>query len=600
VPNDSTEIEAGAEGEGSAAGAFPEARALAERTLEDAGFTRSGNDWIGGLRVDETTIVQARLSLPERFPDALPEIKVDRKTLPRRIPHVEENGKICIAPSSGVLIDADRPADVLLRSLELAEEVLRKGLSGASERDFQIEFLAYWKPTDQRTTYSICKERGGFREVILSRVTGEGFLKPGQIVVSDSEEDVARWSSNLGATHVRIDKAVLVPLESPFAPPDFDVATTVGNVREVLREHASPKDVASFERWLESAQFPTTILLSLPEAIKNTGRILIGVRIEKPAKDIQKTVHAGFRPGHLPAWRTLGFLRNALATRLKLTRLDRNYLGIRGGAAQAISGKRVVLVGAGAVGSEVAGMLAAAGVEELRVIDPETLSADNVHRHVLGVRDLDNSKALALTSQLRARFPHLAFEARQDCIEGLLRQDSQFVTDVDLILIALGDETIERRLNQLLAGRVPRIHAWVEPLGVGGHALACGLSGPGCFECLFRHDQKGAIGNTAAFVEPGQLIQRSLAGCAGTFSPFSAFDARRTALEASNLAVSVLSGDQKETVLVSWRGDRKDFENLGYRLSARGADTKHGARVFLTSRDLARKECSVCGTRRNP
>jgi hypothetical protein len=222
-----------------------------------------------------------------------------------------------------------------------------------------------------------------------------------------------------------------------------------------------------------------------------------------------------------------------------------------------------------------------------------------VHRHVLGVRNLDNEKAVALTAQLRSRFPHLTFEARKSRIEDLLLDDSQFVTDVDLILFALGDETIERRLNRLLIRGAPRIHAWVEPLGVGGHAFACGLSTPGCFECLFRYDGRGALFNSAAFVEPGQPIQRSLAGCAGTFSPFSAFDARRTALEAASVALAVLSGEQKESVLASWRGDRKDFENSGYRLSPRGADTRHGARVFLTSRDLAVRACNVCGSGRS-
>lgn len=207
--------------------------------------------------------------------------------------------------------------------------------------------------------------------------------------------------------------------------------------------------------------------------------------------------------------------------RLDLTRLDQSYLGARGGAARGLSAKRVVLVGAGAVGSEIAGMLGASGVGELRIIDPDTLTEDNVHRHALGVQNLDSDKALSLTARLRGRFPHLTFEGRKSRIEDLLVQDAQFITTSDLIILAIADDTLERRLNRLLIAGPPRVHSWVEPLGVGGHSLATGIAGPGCFECLFVQDDTHGLVNKASFVAPGQIIERSLAGCAGTFSPFS-------------------------------------------------------------------------------
>jgi hypothetical protein len=574
-----------------------DARRLAERSLEDLGFTWSGAEWTGFLRVDTTPPVNARVTLPEEFPDVLPEIRVDRKSLPKRVAHVEESGKVCIAPSSGVLIDADRPGDLVIESLERAESTIKKGLSAESDRDFQVEFLAYWKSTDRRSSYSICTDLGRFHEIVARQVTGDGFLKNGPMVLADNKADLDQWAGNLVADSGVIGKGVLVPLQTSFAPPDFDAQLSVGEFRNTLRKHASADDFSSFERWLASAGVPATILMSLPEASASTGRVLIGVRIERPTRELEKTVQKGFRPGHVPAWRTLQFLKDSSATRLSLKRLDRTYLSARGGAARSLSDKCVALIGIGAVGSEIAGLLAAAGLGELRMIDPEILSPDNVHRHSLGVRNLDDDKAPAVAAQLRARFPHSLFEARKAHIEELLRHDRHFITDADLIIVSVGDETLERRLNRSLAGSAPRIHAWVEPLGVGGHVLVCGVSGPGCFECLLKKDPEQGLVNIGSFVAPGQVIQKSLAGCAGTFSPFSAFDAQRTALEAASLAAGGLAGQQTENVLVSWRGDRREFEDAGFRLSPRGTDVRHGQRVFWKGPDFANRGCVICGAR---
>jgi hypothetical protein len=127
------------------------------------------------------------------------------------------------------------------------------------------------------------------------------------------------------------------------------------------------------------------------------------------------------------------------------------------------------------------------------------------------------------------------------------------------------------------------------------------LTGFGCFECLFKLDQALGLVNAAALTGAGQEIRASLSGCAGTFSPFSALDARRTALEAAELASAVLTGAVRDTTLVTWRGERSAFEEAGYRLSARGALLGHGTRARVGAHELARIECKVClGGHPNP
>jgi molybdopterin/thiamine biosynthesis adenylyltransferase len=260
----------------------------------------------------------------------------------------------------------------------------------------------------------------------------------------------------------------------------------------------------------------------------------------------------------------------------------------------------VTLVGVGSVGSEVAAHLAALGVRRLRLIDPDEVEAANVHRHALGVAHLGLKKAEALAQELARRFPHLDIGAVAGRAEDVLAGDPALFSGADLVVLAAGEETIERRLATLLDGGPPLLHTWVEPLGIAGHALAHGALGvdgrsAGCYECLFDVREGLGLVNRAALTAPGQEIRRSLAGCAGTFSPFSALAARRTALEAAELAGGVLAGELPESTLVTWRGDRTEFEAAGLRLSARARTIGPGERRSLSGREFARAGCAVCG-----
>jgi hypothetical protein len=395
----------------------------------------------------------------------------------------------------------------------------------------------------------------------------------------------------------------LIPISRAFAPPDFGTAWTVRDVRTLLDDHCRPEDVAALQKYLDTTPLPVIVALSLPEAPLGTGHRLVAVRFEKPNKEAAKASAKGFRPGHVPTWRRLQVTAGSAVGRLNLERLDGEYLRGRGGGAVALAAATAVVVGVGAVGSEIARSLAALGLKRLLLVDDDKLRPENIHRHVLGARHLWRNKATALAAELNGLFPHLDIEGAPRRVEDVLKDERDKLLHADLIVVAVGEETLERRLNRLLTGGPPRVHAWVEPLGVGGHALACNVADPargpgsgfGCFECLFVLDQALGLVNAAALTAPGQEIRRSFAGCAGTFSPFSALDARRTAIEAVELAAAVLSGAIRETSLVSWRGERTAFEEAGYRLSRRAALLGPGTRVQVAGRQLARAACKVCG-----
>ncbi|WP_378942667.1 HesA/MoeB/ThiF family protein [Mesorhizobium sp. ANAO-SY3R2] len=77
-----------------------------------------------------------------------------------------------------------------------------------------------------------------------------------------------------------------------------------------------------------------------------------------------------------------------------------DQLRTRGEAQDVVRSSRVLIVGAGAVGSAVAENLARLGVREFGVVDGDLMEIGNLSRHTLGMSDCGHSKAKAVAARL--------------------------------------------------------------------------------------------------------------------------------------------------------------------------------------------------------
>ncbi len=580
------------------------ARNAATHTLSEHGFvleTSPMDHWRGTLTLPRSgAVVPIQVWLPAAFPDALPKIIVVLNALPKRIAHVETSGAICIAPSTNVFVDADRPEDLVTEALDRATTTLDEGILGETDADLDAEFQAYWDPTPSTKILSLCSADGLAHDVVVCGIRDGGLLTDGNLLVADRMDDAERWAAHLGAQIGTFSHGLYAPVSTSAPLPLPNSVTTVSEIARFIFEHGTQAGEKAFRKVIQRARYPQIIIFSMPEALPEGGRRLTGVRINRPDTALLKRAARGFRNGRVPAARILQMIGREGVERLKLTRVDHAYVSARGGASR-LAQARVAVVGVGAVGSEVLCNLAALGVGQLRLVDNDEMDAENVHRHALGMNRVGYKKAIALTIELRARFPHLNFDYRVTPVEELLTSDPAFLIETDLIVFATGEETLERRMNRLLLNGPPRVHTWLEPLGIAGHAFACGTPAgdaatPGCLECLYLADDTFGLINRSALTAPGQEIRQSLAGCAGTFSPFSALDARRTAVDAAELAARVLTGTSAPPILVSWRGLHDGFEQAGYALSRRAKLIVPGAHEEISGPVLVRPGCRVCST----
>lgn len=113
-----------------------------------------------------------------------------------------------------------------------------------------------------------------------------------------------------------------------------------------------------------------------------------------------KAKRDGFRPNERnhQDWDAATVTGAGALTWLKTENWSSDQLRTRGGAPLMPQEKRVLVIGAGALGSHVAASLARMGVRNIGIIEGDELGMGNLTRHALGIGDVGANKAVALAA----------------------------------------------------------------------------------------------------------------------------------------------------------------------------------------------------------
>lgn len=153
---------------------------------------------------------------------------------------------------------------------------------------------------------------------------------------------------------------------------------------------------------------------------------------------------------------------------------------VGGPGQQKLKAARVLIVGAGGLGAPASLYLAAAGVGEIVLADPDVVDRSNLQRQVIYAEtDLGKPKAQASADRLTGLNPHVAvraFEGRFDAASA-----DELVAGVDLVLDGTDDFATRMCVNAacvrhgktLVSGAIGR---WTGQVGV--------FAGRPCYQCL--------------------------------------------------------------------------------------------------------------------
>lgn len=523
--------------------------------------------------------IKLKVLLSIDFPRSLPLIFLEESSEFEGLPHVLPRNLICYQATEGIVMDENQPAEIIRWAIEKAVSVLADGKSGANWGDYADEFEVYWSYISDNSIINLVNSTTTSQEVKLFKNNQISYL-------ATSALDIARYlhldTEKVNEKFPTVDRAtfLVLPVGTVVVPPRADTSFwSTDELKPIVQPALDALSVKQRRQYIRMNTMASgTMVFALPRP--SGGVSLFGVSY---------TRSDGYHP--------LSERGNqAVLVPVNVLRQEASYILPRGGSKIALSTKRVLLLGCGAVGGHVAHELIRAGIMNLTIVDSDKMSLENTFRHVLGNAYRGHPKASALREELNRKFPYANIVAIDESVEASLKTGTIQLTAFDLIISALGSPTLEIWLNEQLMriGKTPILFGWVEPLGIGGHALLALPGAPGCFKCLYSSlDPEDRMTNRAAFAGKNQWFGKSLSGCGNLHTPYGSLDASRTANLMVEMAINSLTKKECQSTLRSWKGDATEFQNQGYVLSERFGVSEE--RLTHNRHSFAASICSICG-----
>lgn len=107
-----------------------------------------------------------------------------------------------------------------------------------------------------------------------------------------------------------------------------------------------------------------------------------------------------------------------------------------------LKNKKVLLVGAGAIGSCVAQICARNGAEELIIIDGQCLEAGNLCRHTLTIENVGYHKAEQVSRQVNLSFPHIKSSHINRSLVNCGDKEKAIIQECDVVLDCTGEDVV--------------------------------------------------------------------------------------------------------------------------------------------------------------
>lgn len=268
---------------------------------------------------------------------------------------------------------------------------------------------------------------------------------------------------------------------------------------------------------------------------------------------------------------------------ISIQRYDTDYLLKRIGINQhRFLTQKVMIIGAGSLGSYILNELPKIGVNEIGIVDYEDLSIDNIMRHSLGTEYVNYEKVYGMTINLQVSFPQVKIKPYNKKFNISKIKDFN-LEQYDLIIIATGGTDFMISLNKYFHENnfnKPVLFSWIEAKGIGAHSLLVDYTKKGCYNCLYE----GTYKSKAHFGENTNQIKLIGTGCGGVFNPYGNIVLLKGTALILEIIQKILYGNgYKRNLLFSVK--TTNSENFKYyKQKISGSD-------FYIS-----EECTVCGS----
>jgi hypothetical protein len=463
-------------------------------------------------------------------------------------PHIENDGKLCL-PTKAVPGDRVRTVQVALAN---ALRLLTENETKQHDDDFRDDFGLYWLTWASRgdLRVEVMPGPGGARKSILGRAA----LREQRVFVFPGKADAGKFWKNLtGEAPTWLKETPVISID-PLPAPDRYPETA--EELWALVEARSQGGTDLLARLMANAPKETFVVLAgkAPSGRDHYAAMRLRRPLDRQGRPLKRrAMREGVKQTED---QTRGFFGQFKIERLATQRIDSSLSRLPEEGQRRLTTAKIVVVGCGALGSGVARMLAQAGVEHLRLVDPESLGWENIRRHELGGRTVGFGKAKALAGNIRADLPMIGFvEGYEATFATFAREHPEALKQADLIVSCTGDWAADASIEHALAQpghKTAAVYGWMEAHALAAHAVLIGNSGA-----------KFADG----FDDSGQFRLPVVAGgkppppeCGGASTTFGAVELAHAQALVARLAIDALRGLATEPAWRSWLADAAAFE----------------------------------------
>ncbi len=497
--------------------------------------------------------------LPKGFPDrAIARIRLSTDCL-LRVPHVELDGLLCIDgdPGPGRGLDTNDRIRTLIYNFY--NEFLDPWRNGELDGDFAKEPQNYWSVNVARLrtyddtarlvwTVDDVPRRAHVREGLL--------LLPTRLIVAGDGDNlfVQRIIMSLGYRAKQRVRVLIadIPISHSFVP-----ATWPRNMDALLRLLKARLNTPELQRFLHR---------SLRRRRFTEHRMVLFRTTDGAYAFVLPGGPPTVNPALSPYRGRRSHARSGIQA-LRVERVDPQWTVGRDQSPEVATRqrKRVVVFGAGALGSQVIEELAKAGVGHITIVDPDQMEANNIGRHLLGMHYVNHPKVAAVAEAVNKSHPSCIVKPYICTAERWLLENS--LDGIHAVLDLTGEPEVRWCLNEARrAHPCALIVGWMEPFVAAAHACLLTTETLWFSDEALNHDPLKSL----EAVDWPEAVIRQVPGCSSRFQAYtSANAAYAVALVAEN-ALKVVDGGLDLSKVISWVRGQQFLDRQWPNLTLRG------------------------------
>ncbi|WP_009631119.1 ThiF family adenylyltransferase [Synechocystis sp. PCC 7509] len=143
----------------------------------------------------------------------------------------------------------------------------------------------------------------------------------------------------------------------------------------------------------------------------------------------------------------------------------------RGKLPKALTAQKILLLGAGAVGSSIAELLCRGNVHDITIVDPDILEVGNLTRNSLDLQTIKMSKAYGMAYRLNLISPHAAVEAISAAFPVVKEAEELQIQKCNIVVDCTGSDAVLHNLESFPWSN-DKIFFSIS-IGLGGKRLFC-------------------------------------------------------------------------------------------------------------------------------